>query len=257
MADGQPNHVRIENPDGAGPFVVICDHASNHIPGELNSLGLSDETKSLHIAWDPGALPVARRLAQGLDAPLCWPEMSRLVIDCNRAPDATDLVLERSEGREVPGNRAVTDAEKSRRLNAVHVPYHDAIGELLARRRSSGVPTALVAIHSFTPVYLGRRRPWEVGIVFGEDRRLADPILRRLTADTGLTVGVNQPYSPDDGVYYTLRRHAASGRLPSVMIEIRSDEIRDEEQQSAWADRLAGILESAGRALFGAGHAVA
>ncbi len=90
MADGRRNHVRIENPDGAGPFVVICDHASNHIPDDLDSLGLSEQSKSMHIAWDPGALPVARDMARRLDAPLCWPDVSRLVIDCNRAPDASD-----------------------------------------------------------------------------------------------------------------------------------------------------------------------
>jgi predicted N-formylglutamate amidohydrolase len=257
MADGQENHVRIENPDGAGSFVVICDHASNRIPDELDALGLSDELIGLHIAWDPGALPVARRLARRLDAPLCWPDISRLVIDCNRAPDAADLVLATSEGREVPGNRALTPAEKGRRLSAVHAPYHDSIGECIAQRKAAGLPTALVAIHSFTPVYLGRARPWQVGVLFGEDRRLADLIIRRLKADPSLTVGINEPYSPDDGVYYTLRRHAAAGALPSVMIEIRSDEIADSAAQGAWGDRLADILESARLQLFGAGHAAA
>ncbi len=257
MADGQWNPVRIENPDGAGSFVIICDHASNRIPEELDDLGLPEELIGLHIAWDPGALPVARDTARRLDAPLCWPDISRLVIDCNRAPDAKDLVLATSEGREVPGNRALTPAEKRNRLTAVHAPYHDAIGELLARRKAAGIPTALVAIHSFTPVYLGRSRPWQVGVVFGEDRRLADPIIRKLKADAALTVGVNEPYSPDDGVYYTLRRHAGAGALPSVMIEIRSDEIADEASQRAWSDRLTVILESVKPSVFGAGNAAA
>jgi predicted N-formylglutamate amidohydrolase len=257
MADGQENHVRIENPDGAGPFVIVCDHASNRIPEELHALGLSEEQIGLHIAWDPGALPVARHMARRLDAPLCWPDISRLVIDCNRAPEAADLVLATSEGREVPGNRALTPAEKRRRLAAVHVPYHDAIGKCIARRKAAGIPTALVAVHSFTPVYLGRARPWQIGVVFGEDRRLADPIVRALKADPALTVGVNEPYSPDDGVYYTLRRHAAPHALPSVMIEIRSDEIADDASQRAWADRLADILESVKPKIVGAGNAAA
>jgi predicted N-formylglutamate amidohydrolase len=256
MARGEWNPVRIENPDGAGSFVIICDHASNRIPEEFDDLGLSEELIGLHIAWDPGALPVAREIARRLDAPLCWPDISRLVIDCNRAPDAADLVLATSEGREVPGNRALTPAEKGRRLSAVHAPYHDAIGECIARRKAAGLPTALVAIHSFTPVYLGRSRPWHVGVVFSDDRRLADPIIRRLKADPALNVGVNEPYSPDDGVYYTLRRHA-SGGLPSVMIEIRSDEIAAESGQQSWSRRLAGILRETAGSLFGAGHAAA
>jgi predicted N-formylglutamate amidohydrolase len=257
MADGRLNHVRIENPDGAGRFVIICDHASNHIPEDLNSLGLSEQSRGLHIAWDPGALAVSRQVAERLDAPLCWPDMSRLVIDCNRALDAADLILARSEGREVPGNRALTDIEKGRRIATVHKPYHDAIGDLLAARAAKRQPTALVAIHSFTPVYLGSKRPWEIGVVFGEDRRLAGEIVRALTADARLTVGINKPYSPNDGVYYTLYRHAAADQLPSVMIEIRNDEISAPAGQRAWADRLAGILESVKPELLEAGHAPA
>lgn len=257
MADGRQNHVRIENPDGAGAFVVICDHASNHIPYEMHSLGLAEEARSAHIAWDPGALPVARHLARRLDAPLCWPDMSRLVIDCNRAPDAVDLILARSEGRDVPGNRDITEAEKGRRLATVHVPYHDAISKCLARRDAADMPTALVAVHSFTPVYLGQRRRWEIGVVFDEDRRLAETLIRKLKADSGLTVGVNEPYAPADGVYYTLRRHSEASGLPSVMIELRNDQIADEGTQHVWADRLADILESATSEAFGAGHAAA
>jgi predicted N-formylglutamate amidohydrolase len=257
MADGQWNPVRIENPDGAGSFVIVCDHASNRIPDELDGLGLSEELIGLHIAWDPGALPVARDIARRLDAPLCWPDISRLVIDCNRAPDAKDLVLAASEGREVPGNRTLSPDDKGRRLAAVHAPYHDAIGECLARRKAVGLPTALVAIHSFTPVYLGQSRPWQVGVVFGEDRRLADPIIRKLKEDARLTVGVNEPYAPEDGVYYTLRRHGGAGRLPTVMIEIRSDEITNESGQRDWARRLAEILKDSGESLFGTGHAAA
>ena len=61
-----------------------------------------------------------------------------------------------------------------------------------------GRASALVAVHSFTPVYLGVSRPWEIGIVFDDDRRLADPVVAALKADPALTVGVNQPYAPDD-----------------------------------------------------------
>ena len=102
-----------------------------------------------------------------------------------------------------------------------------------------------MAIHSFTPVYLGKSRPWQIGIVFGDDRRLADRTYRRLQADPALTVGINQPYSPADQVYYTVERHAGPRGLPAAMIEIRNDEIGDEEGQRRWADRLADILIAA------------
>ena len=93
----------------------------------------------------------------------------------------------------------------------------------------------MIAIHSFTPVYLGKSRPWEIGVVFGDDRRLADDFIRGLKADPALTVGINQPYAPADQVYYTVERHAGPRGLPAAMIEIRNDEISDAGSQRSWA----------------------
>jgi Predicted N-formylglutamate amidohydrolase len=100
----------------------------------------------------------------------------------------------------------------------------------------------LIAVHSFTPVYLAKSRPWQVGIVFDEDARLANALISGLTADPALIVGVNEPYAPADLVYYTVSRHARPHGLPAAMIEIRNDEIGDELGQRRWADRLADIL---------------
>jgi predicted N-formylglutamate amidohydrolase len=232
----------VENPEGAGPIVIVCDHASNRIPDDYKSLGFAEDALATHIAWDPGALAVSRRLSTRLDAPLLWPDVSRLVIDCNRPPDAASLIVAESEGRPVTANHGLSAAQRSRRLATIHAPYHDAIDACLARRETAGLPSTLVAIHSFTPVYFGKARPWQVGIVFGDDQRLADRLIRELEADSALTVGINQPYSPADQVYYTVERHAGPRGLPAVMIEIRNDEIGDEEGQRRWADRLAGIF---------------
>ncbi|HET7715491.1 MAG TPA: N-formylglutamate amidohydrolase [Bauldia sp.] len=242
MANDSRTPVREENADGAGPFVIVCDHASNFTPPEYGRLGLPPEMLLSHIAWDPGALPVSRSLSAELDAPLLWPEVSRLVVDCNRDPDAPDLIVGESEGRPVPGNRDLEEMDRVRRLATVHVPYHHAVDARLARRAAAGLSTAVVAVHSFNPVYRGKERPWHVGIVFDDDRRLADPVIEALKSDPALVVGENQPYSPADGVYYTLTRHARSRRLPAVMIEIRNDLIADEAGQREWAGRLSAIL---------------
>jgi predicted N-formylglutamate amidohydrolase len=257
MADEGRNPVRLENPDGAGPFVIVCDHASNRLPREYGTLGLSADALLSHIAWDPGALPVSRALSAMLDAPLLWPDASRLIVDCNRDPGAPDLIVAESEGRAVPGNLDVGEPERVRRLGAVHVPYHEAIDRCLEGRTGSGRATAVVAVHSFTPVYLGRSRPWQIGIVFDDDRRLSDPLVDALAADPALNVGVNQPYSPADRVYYTLTRHARSRDLPAVMIEIRNDVIADAAGQRAWADRLGAILASLSPVVRGGADAAA
>lgn len=249
--------VMVENPEGTGPFVIVCDHASNRIPEEYGSFGFAADALQTHIAWDPGALGVARRLSARLDAPLFWPDVSRLVIDCNRARDASSLIVTKSEGRPVPANRAISEAERSHRLDRVHAPYHTAIDSCLTRRLAARQPTALIAIHSFTPVYFGQARPWQVGIVFGDDRRVADLLIRGLKADPDLTVGINDPYSPADQVYYTIERHAGPRGLPASMIEIRNDEIADEAGQLGWADRLAKILVAAEPRLVRASHEAA
>ena len=234
-----------ENPEGTGPFVILCDHASNRIPDEYKSFGFADDALETHIAWDPGALAVSRRLSALLDAPLLWPDVSRLVIDCNRPIEASSLIAIESEGRPVAANRNLSDAQRAERIKRIHAPYHDAIDACLKRRLAGGVEPALVAVHSFTPVYFGKSRPWEVGIVFGEDRRLADNFIGGLQADPALTVGINQPYAPADQVYYTVERHAGPRGLAAAMIEIRNDEIDDAEGQRRWADRLADILIAA------------
>ena len=256
MKDSGRSLIVAENPQGRGPFVILCDHASNRIPDAFQSFGFAEDALQTHIAWDRGALSVARILSAKLDAPLFWPDTSRLIIDCNRAPDASSLIVTESEGRPVPANRVLSKEERSRRFDHIHAPYHDAIDSCLDRRRADRRPTALIAIHSFTPVYFGKARPWQVGILFDDDRRLADLLIGGFESDPALTVGVNEPYSPADGVYYTLRRHAQPQGLPSVMIEIRNDEIGDEASQRSWAEQLADILFAATPRLFESRHAM-
>jgi predicted N-formylglutamate amidohydrolase len=257
MRDSGRSLVVAENPEGRGSFVILCDHASNRIPEAYQSFGFAEEALQTHIAWDPGALAVARLLSAKLDAPLFWPDASRLIVDCNRAADAPSLIVTESEGRPVPANRGLDEEERSRRLANIHAPYHAAIDTCLARRVADGRATALIAIHSYTPVYFGKARPWQIGILFDDNRRLADLLIRELRTDPALNVGINQPYSPADGVYYTLSRHAGPRGLPAVMIEIRNDEIGDEAGELSWADRLARIFVAVEPRLVGASHEAA
>lgn len=257
MADGERDPVMVENPEGTGSFVIVCDHASRNLPPRYQSLGLPADALNAHIAWDPGGLAVARHLSKKLDAPLVWPDISRLVIDCNRPPEAPDLIVTTSEGREIPGNRDLIDAERQRRLATYHAPYHAAIDACLDQRKSEGLATAVVAIHSFTEIYFGKRRPWQIGVVFDDDRRLADPFISELKADPALTVGINQPYSPADRVYYTVSRHAGPRGLPGIMIEIRNDQIVGDDGQRRWGDRLADIFLAVTPTMAGGGHAAA
>ena len=177
--------------------------------------------------------------------PLFWPDVSRLVIDCNRAPDAKSLIVTESEGRPVPANRAPHRGGRSRRLERIHAPYHAAIDACLRRRLAGRQPTALVAIHSYTPVYFGKARPWQVKscsatiaawpIFFSGDCR----------PTRGSPLASTRHIHPGDQVHYTVERHAHPSGLPAAMIEIRNDEIGDQAGQQRWSDRLAQIVIAA------------
>lgn len=242
MGEEETGPVRVFNRDAAGLFVLICDHASNHIPRGFGTLGLPDGELSRHIAWDPGASPVSRLMAERLDAVLVESAISRLIVDCNRPLDAPDLMPAVSETTVIPANQAVAPDERARRIALAHAPFHDAIEAIVTERLTSGRPTMIVSIHSFTPVYRGVSRPWHVGIIHDADERLSAPMIEALAAIDGVTVGDNEPYAPSDRVYYSLERHARSRELPCAMIEIRNDEIGDAAGQELWADRLATIL---------------
>jgi predicted N-formylglutamate amidohydrolase len=234
---------RIDNPGGASSALLVCEHASNHWPPAYGTLGLSEAERESHIAWDPGALGVARGLAQRLDAPLVHATVSRLVLDLNRDPSAPDSITPLSERTAVPGNAGLSEVERRRRAREVYEPFHAAVDDFLARREA---PTrAVVSIHSFTPIYRDVSRPWHVGLIHDVDERLAQAVAAALRQDPALVVGLNQPYSPADRVFHTLERHAVRRGLAPLMIEIRNDLIRTRDEQAAWAARLAPILERA------------
>lgn len=250
MQDGQSagsgrfEPVSVSNEGGSSAFVFLCDHASNFLPAEYGTLGLPAAAMERHIAWDPGALPVARTLSKRLDAALVESRVSRLAIDCNRPLDAPDLISPISENTLVPGNQDLSQAEREERIALSWQPFHEAVSGLVDRRLRAGRETWLVSIHSFTPIYKGVSRPWEIGVIHDSDDRLATPLIAELKAPKRFNVGVNQPYSPGDRVYFTLERHGRSRGLPCAMIEIRNDEISGEMEQRKWAELLARILGS-------------
>lgn len=226
-------------------LLVVCDHASNAVPTELDSLGLSAEHLQRHIAWDIGALGVARSVAARFDAELIHCGTSRIAIDANRAPDSPDLILDRSDGVYVPGNQSLAAAERQRRLGTYFRPYHQCIRQSLDARIARGERPLLLAIHSFEPVMTGIARPWPIGVLWKLERGPFEPLLAALQA-MNINVGENQPYDGRFAMGYTLEHHAIGRGLPHAMIELRNDEIADPAGQQQWAQRVGDALVSAG-----------
>ena len=239
-AEGDP--VAVVNPAGASPFLFVCEHASRRMPASLGNLGLTGDALTSHIAWDPGALAVAEDMAEALDAPLVHQRFSRLVYDCNRPPESPGAMPETSEIYEIPGNRGLSPADRLRRTEGLYLPFHHAVADLLAARKRAGRETVIVTMHSFTPVYLGKPRAVEIGILHDADSRLADAMLAAVKAEDAYDIRRNEPYGPEDGVTHTLIKHGVSNGLMNVMIEVRNDLISDRDGQRVMADYLATLL---------------
>lgn len=225
-----------------GRWVITCDHATNAVPCDINNgdLGISAEDMARHIAYDVGAAGVSLALAERLNSPAILSNFSRLVVDPNRGEDDPTVLMKLYDGTIIPANRHADAAEKERRLATYHRPYHNAVAELLAQRQDP----VIIAMHSFTPQLAGRPpRPWHIALLYADDTRLALPLLDRLRAEHDLCVGANEPYGGHlEGD--SIDRHAIRNDLPNVLIEIRNDLIKTEDQQLAWADRLAPILSN-------------
>lgn len=232
----------IENEAALGRFVLVCEHASKLIPAAWGDLGLSEAERGAHIAWDPGALAVARGLSARLDAVLIHAPVSRLVYDCNRAPDMAGAMPAQSEVFAIPGNAAISAEERLARTETVYLPWCEGLHGLIARRIAQGLRPVVVTVHSFTPVYHGKPRRVEFGVIHDADAHLAVAVASAASKSTRLNVQLNAPYSAADDVTHTLKLQATPYGLPNVMLEIRNDLIALPEQQAAMADQLAAVL---------------
>jgi predicted N-formylglutamate amidohydrolase len=190
-------------------------------------------------------------LSKLIDAHLVAQRYSRLVIDCNRPPASPSSIPRISEVTMIPGNEGLTGGAVKARRAQIFDPYHRRIGEIIDARLRDGLPTVLVSLHSFTPVYAGIRRPWHIGTLYHRDTKLPPRLLKLLRTEADLVVGDNEPYAVSDETDYTIPVHGEARGLMNSGIEIRQDLIADRAGQNEWADRLArtlGEIETALRA---------
>jgi predicted N-formylglutamate amidohydrolase len=231
-----------DNAAGRSPFLLTSDHYGRIIPRRLGDLGLKASELTRHIAWDPGIAGVAEALSKDLGAHLIAQRYSRMVIDCNRPPQAPSSIPRISEATFIPGNADLAEEAAATRRRQIFDPYHRRISEVIDARLRDGVATVLVSLHSFTPVYAGIARPWHIGTLYHRDTKLAPLLLKLLRRQTDLVVGDNEPYAVSDDTDYTIPVHGEARGLMNTGIEIRQDLIADAPAQKQWADRLARIF---------------
>jgi predicted N-formylglutamate amidohydrolase len=232
----------VYNENGSSPFLIVADHAGNSIPRLLVRLGIPAAEIERHIGWDIGIAAVCRVLADALDATFIQQNYSRLVVDCNRPPGSEESIPEIAERTPIPGNIGLSEAQKHTRVREIFQPYHDRIE---AELNQSNRPRALVAMHSFTPAFMGVTRPWHAGVLYNRDARFSRLLMTLLKSENGFVIGENEPYDVSDASDYTIPVHGERRGLHHVAIEIRQDLISGAKGQQEWGSRLARFLSRA------------
>jgi predicted N-formylglutamate amidohydrolase len=241
LSSSDQDPIGILRPDSRTKFFLTCDHASSNVPEALCDLGLSKDELQRHIGWDIGALGVAQELSKRLDATLVWQKYSRLVVDCNRVLEHPGLIPKESETTPILGNINITEEERHQRISEFYTPYHLKIKTLLDTRTEEGLETIFISVHSFTPIYLGHQRPWDLGVLYSDDVVYSHSILDRLSRETDLRIGDNEPYKIDEKDC-TIPLHALKRGLRNTLFEIKQDLITSTAHQISWGKKLSEIL---------------
>lgn len=219
-----------------GGILIVSDHASNHVPDDID-LNIAPVLLTNHIAIDIGVAEIGKMIVEAEPRFVAYHcGVSRLVIDCNRDPDAAGLIPHISDGHVIAGNYP-TDFHRALRISRFHQPYHAGLERLIAEMQ----PAFIVSLHSFTPhlhEHPDTERPWQIACLYNEDDRAARIAIPLFEA-RGLVTGDQQPYS-GKLLNYTMDRHA-EGKIPYLGLEIRQNEISDASGQAAYADIIRQI----------------
>ena len=198
-------------------LLIVADHASNYIPKKYNNLGLEKKDIVTHKAYDPGVKELAINLSNKLNSQLVLGQYSRLLIDCNRDVDDPTLISVISDHKLILGNKKITKQEKNYRINKMYIPYHEKIKKKILKNKIN----VIISLHSFNPIFKGKKRFLKYGILSNQDRRLSDLILNELRKGKNI-VGDNEPYK-GSLIGDTLYKHALKRGIYHSLIEIRND----------------------------------
>ena len=203
----------------ADAWIVCCEHATRRVPAAWRALFRGQRAPlDSHRGWDPGAATLARALARRLDAPLFLGRATRLLVDLNRSLDHPRLFSELTRG--------LSAGERERLLAELWRPYRDAIEATVVRHLDAGRRVAHLSPHSFTPIWNGRERRVDVGLLHDpsrpRERALVEDLRARIRSrEPGLRVFLNLPYRGyADGLTATLRARHPTPRYAGIEIEV-------------------------------------
>ena len=236
LLQGDKPAVEIINPDSQSPLLLVCEHAGNLVPKQLNNLGISHDDLQKHIGWDIGAETLARTLAEKFGATLIIQNYSRLVIDCNRPTDSPTSMPAVSDDIPIPANQNLSDGDRQARIDEIFSPYDNALQNIMDKK----IIKFAVPIHSYTRMMAdGKRRPWDVGFLVRNDLPFGE-FLKQHYLDSGstLTPEVNQPYEIEDDGDWFVPAYAEKYNLRHALVEVCNDQLLDKQGIDKHADIL-------------------
>ena len=198
-------------------LLIVADHASNYIPKRYNNLGLEIKDIFTHKAFDPGVRDLAINLSNKFKSHLVLGEFSRLLIDCNRDLNDPTLISVISDRKIILGNKKITRKDRIYRINKIYRPYHEKINSKILEKKIN----IIISLHSFNPIFKGRKRFLKYGILSNQDRRLSELLISELKKNKNI-VGDNEPYK-GSLIGDTLYKHALKRGIHHSLIEIRND----------------------------------
>lgn len=204
-------------------LLITCEHAGNLVPKKYKSLfSNSEDVLNSHEGWDPGAWDVAQYLGDQLNVLPIGCHTTRLLIESNRSINSPQLFSRFTAH--------LNDDEKKLLIDQIYNPYRQPVQLKIEQLPK---PVLHLSIHSFTPVYHGKKREVELGLLYDPKRpsehHFCQSLQNELTAIVqDIHVRHNEPYlGIDDGFTSYLRSLYGDDQYLGIEIEISQKFVAD------------------------------
>lgn len=230
---------------GLKPRILItCEHADFQIPSFISS-PLPKDLKALlktHHSFDKGALEISKKLQKnlnslGVSTDLIFYPYTRLILDANRSPG------EKGHYSKIAKHLSQSELQK---MDEVYFKYRQSCLKWVNRYLNTH-SIFLFSIHSFTPVYQGKVRPTDIGLLFRnkipKELKLANLLKKELSLYLGDTkVHKNLPYRGHTDCFTNsiLDTHLANKNVNGLFFEFNQGFLQKNSQKTA--DALSATL---------------
>lgn len=200
-------------------LVLTCEHAGNLIPPTFQYLfkGADGELEA-HTGWDPGSLEITRTLAEHFGVEYFSYEYTRLLIEVNRSEKHAQLYSKYSQ--------KLMSQDKNFLLKTYYQPYRRKIEGVMRDFLEDNFIVVHLAVHTFTPIWEGKEREVEIGLLFDETREGEATFCRQWlqeikSIDPIREVKMNEPYQgADDGFTTYLRTRFSDDEYLGLELEV-------------------------------------